>query len=129
MRSRPRRTAAAPPAPRARPSGLEAAPSGGAPLLGGGGASVVPGSGAAVTAIVGVDSTVKPSGIRSDAAEASASAGPKLLCAASAAASDVDSIVSSSSTDAAVTLRETWLSATPADEAKLVTMLACTSAV
>jgi len=62
-----------------------------------------------MTAIVGVDSTVNPAGIRSAAADASARAGARLLWAASAAALDADSMVISSRTEAADTRRETRL--------------------
>lgn len=106
-RMRTRRMAAPPtPPPRTPPRELAL---GVGEREGGGGESVVPGSGAATTAIVGVDSTVNPAGIRSAAADASARAGARLLWAASAAALDADSMVISSRTEAADTRRETRL--------------------
>ena len=98
-------------------------------MEGGGGESEVPGAGAAVVAMVGVDNTVNPAGIRLDAEDASKSLIPRLACAASAAFLDADAIVISSRTDAAVTLSETKLFETPAAAAKFSTMACCTLAV
>ena len=89
----------------------------------------MPGAGAAVTATIGVDSTVNPAGIKSVAADASESAAPMLLCAVSAAAFEADSMVISRRTEAAVTLRDTELCKTPATEAKLLMMASWTVAV
>ena len=82
-----------------------------------------------VTEMEGVDSTVKPDGMREAAASAEARDGARFDFAASAAAFLEDSMVMARLTDAAVTSRDTRLSATPAAFAKLVTIASCTSAV
>lgn len=96
---------------------------------GGGGKRVAPRAGASATARVGVDSILKPDGMSAVAAPAEASDGPTLVCTASPAALEEDTIVIARLTEAAVTTSETRLGATPAAEAKLATIEVWTLAV
>ena len=89
----------------------------------------MPASGTAATEMVGVDSTVKPDGMRAAAASADARDGARLDFAASAAALLEDSMVMARLTDAAVISREMRLVSTLAASAKFVTMDARMSAV